>query len=315
MSKILVTGGAGFIGNNFVSHMLKKGHEIVIFDNGFRVGFSNLDNVGKKYEIINGDVSNFDDWEKIPNDIEYAYHFAAINGTKFFYEIPDQVINTNVLGTLNFVKRIRDTNVKKIFFASSSEIYGFPKIFPTPETEPMVIPDPMNARFSYSSSKIIGEMIIINFGRTTGIEYQIGRFHNIYGPAMGFEHVIPEFIRKIVKNEVFEVQGDGNESRCFCYISDAVKAIEMIMVNNGLKNEIFNIGIQKETTIKELINKLGKIVNKEISPVFKEFEKHGTLRRMPDTTKISKIGFEAKIDLETGLRECYNWYKKYFEKN
>jgi len=295
--------------------MLKKGHEVVIFDNGFRVGFSNLDNLEKKYEMVKGDVSNFEDWKKIPNDIEYAYHFAAINGTKFFYEIPDQVINTNVLGTLNFVKRIRDTDVKKIFFASSSEIYGFPKIFPTPETEPMVIPDPMNARFSYSSSKIMGEMIVINFGRTTGIEYQIGRFHNIYGPAMGFEHVIPEFIRKIVKKEVFEVQGNGNESRCFCYISDAVKAIEMIMENTVLKNEIFNIGIEKETTIKELISMLGKISGKEINPVFKEFEKHGTLRRMPDTTKISKIGFKAEIDLETGLKECHDWYKKYFEKN
>ncbi len=220
-----------------------------------------------------------------------------------------------MLGTLNFVNRIKNSNIKKIFFASSSEVYGFPDVFPTPETEPMTIPDPMNARFSYSSSKIIGEMIIINFSRSLGVDYQIGRFHNIYGPAMGFEHVIPEFIRKIVKNEPFEVQGDGQESRCFCYISDAVNAIYTIMENNSIRNNIFNVGNPEETTIKKLIEILGDISGKKINPILKEFEQHGTRRRVPDTSKINQLGFKPKINLKEGLKETYQWYKNYYETN
>lgn len=220
-----------------------------------------------------------------------------------------------MLGTLNFVNRIKNSNIKKIFFASSSEVYGFPNIFPTPETEPMTIPDPMNARFSYSSSKIIGEMIIINFGRSLGIDFQIGRFHNIYGPAMGFEHVIPEFIRKIVKNEPFEVQGDGQESRCFCYISDAVNAIYTIMENNSIRNNIFNVGNPEETTILKLIEILGDVSGKKINPIFKEFEQHGTRRRVPDLSKINQLGFKPRINLKEGLKETYQWYKNYFETN
>jgi len=220
-----------------------------------------------------------------------------------------------VLGTLNFVNRIKNSNIKKIFFASSSEVYGFPNIFPTPETEPMTIPDPMNARFSYSSSKIIGEMIIINFSRSLGIDFQIGRFHNVYGPAMGFEHVIPEFIRKIVKNEPFEVQGDGQDSRCFCYVSDAVNAISTIMQNKSIRNNIFNVGTSEETTIKQLIELLSNISGKKINPIFKEFKQHGTRRRVPDISKISQMGFKPMIDLKTGLKETYLWYKNYFETN
>ena len=128
MTKILVTGGAGFIGTNLINS-LKETNEIIVFDNEFRGSFNNFSD--KKIKLIKGDITKLADWEKIPNDIESAYHFAAINGTKYFYEIPDQVINTNVLGTLNFVKKINDSNVKNIFFASSSEVYGFPKIFPT----------------------------------------------------------------------------------------------------------------------------------------------------------------------------------------
>ena len=221
----------------------------------------------------------------------------------------------NVQGTLNFVNWIQNTSVRRVFFASSSEVYGFPKVFPTPETENLSIPDPQNPRFSYSSSKIIGEMIIINFGRSLGVDYQIGRFHNVYGPAMGFEHVMPEFIRKIVKNEPFEVQGNGQDSRCFCYVSDAVNAISIIMENKSIRNNIFNVGTPEETTIKQLIEILGDISGKKINPIFKEFEQHGTRRRVPDLSKINQLGFKPKINLKEGLKETYQWYKNYYETN
>jgi nucleoside-diphosphate-sugar epimerase len=171
-----------------------------------------------------------------------VYHLAAINGTKYFYEIPGKVLNVNVNGTINFVNWLQNSKVKRFFFSSSSEVYGFPKVFPTPETEELSIPDPTNPRFSYSSSKILGEIIVINFARTFGIDYSIGRIHNAYGPQMGFEHVMPEFIKRCVLNEEFTVQGDGAESRCFCFndITDIAKTSRFSPISLNCKLFIQN---------------------------------------------------------------------------
>lgn len=311
--KILVTGGSGFIGSYLVTK-LAKDHEVIVFDNGFRVGFSNIESVNN-ITLIKGDVVNKEDWKQLPYDIDLAYHLAAINGTRYFYEMPSKVLEVNVTGTLNFVNWIRNTDAKRFFFASSSEIYGFPKIFPTPETEPLTVPDPTNPRFSYSSSKIIGETVAINFSKAMGIDFVIGRFHNIYGPKMGFEHVIPEFIRKCVKNEEFTVQGDGSESRCFCFISDAIDGIILLSTNPYSKNGIFNIGTNEEVSIKELILRLEKIHGKKINPLHKKFENAGTKRRIPDISKIGKLGYKPKIFLDEGLKITYDWYSNFYKSN
>ena len=303
------------MGSNLVKSLLKKGHEIIVFDNGFRTGFNNLELFKDEITLVEGTVTDIEHWAKLPKDIDAAYHFAAINGTKYFYEIPEKILQVNVQGTLNFVNWMSETGVKKIFFASSSEVYGFPKIFPTPETEPLTVPDPINPRFSYSSSKIVGETITINYARTSGIEFSIARFHNIYGPHMGFEHVIPEFIRKCVRNEPFVVQGDGTETRSFCYVSDAIDGIMIISEHSNTKNEIFNIGTNHEVTIRELIMMLEKVHGKEIKPIYKEFRNSGTKRRVPDITKISKLGYKPKVTLEEGLKRTYEWYANYYKSN
>ncbi|MBS3923074.1 MAG: NAD-dependent epimerase/dehydratase family protein [Nitrosarchaeum sp.] len=291
--------------------LIHHNHEVVIFDNGFRVGFDNVENM-KNIQQIKGNVANLEDWNQLPSDIEQVFHLAAINGTKYFYEIPEKILEVNVGGTLNLFKWIPKTQVKKIFFASSSEVYGFPNVFPTPESETLCIPNSKNPRFSYSSSKIIGETITINFCKSLGIDYLIGRFHNVYGPKMGFEHVIPEFIRKCVKNEPFTVQGDGNETRSFCYIDDAIAGILCIANNSNARNDIFNIGTCEEVSINDLIKKLESIHGSSILPIYKEFKNAGTKRRVPDITKIENIGYKPLIPLVNGLELTYNWYKEYY---
>ena len=210
---------------------------------------------------------------------------------------------------------IKSTNCKRIFFTSSSEVYGFPSIFPTPENSILSIPDPTNPRFSYSSSKIVGETIIVNYAKSIGIDYTIARLHNAYGPKMGFEHVIPEFIRKVVKKEKFLVNGDGTESRSFCYISDIIEEIKLITNQSNGKNEIFNIGNPVETSINELILELEKIYGNKISPVYTKFKNPGTKRRVPDISKIKKLGYTPKISLSNGLQKTYEWYSNYYKKN
>lgn len=311
MAKVLVTGGAGFLGSNLVNELIKRGDDIVVFDNGFRQEFNNINEIKNTISLIKGDISKKEDWNAIPKDIEFAYHLAAINGTKFFYEIPEKVLKVNVEGTFNFVNWLQNSQVKRVFFTSSSEAYGFPKVFPTPETEELSIPDPTNPRFSYSSSKILGELIIINSVKTLGIDYSIGRIHNAYGPQMGFEHVMPEFIKRCVLNETFTVQGDGTESRCFCYVSDIIKAILTIMSSEDGKNEIFNIGNPHEDTINEMIRVLEKIHGKEILPEYKKFDKPGTKRRVPDISKLNKLGYTPSVTLEEGLKKTYDWYSNY----
>ena len=307
--KILVTGGTGFIGSYLINELQKK-HDVVSFDNGFRAGFENI--VSKSnVELVKGDVTKSEDCKKLPTDVDFVYHLAAINGTKYFYEMPVEVLRVNVLGTINFLDWMKTTSAKNFFFASSSEVYGFPNIFPTPETTPLTIPDPTNPRFSYSSSKIIGETLSINFAQTFGFDYVVGRFHNVYGPKMGFEHVIPEFIRKCVKNEDFFVQGTGTESRSFCYISDAVDAMILLATHQQSKNEVFNIGTDEEIEINDIIFQLEKIHNNKINPIYKEFPNAGTKRRVPDISKIHKLGYKQKISFNEGLQKTYDWYFNY----
>ena len=315
MAKILVTGGTGFVGSNLILQLIDGKNEIISFDNNSRNSFSNEKLKENNVNLIKGDITNLEDLKKIPKDIDIVYHLAAVNGTKYFYEIPEKVLEINVKGVFNLMESIKSTNCKRIFFTSSSEVYGFPSIFPTPENSILSIPDPTNPRFSYSSSKIVGETIIINYAKSIGIDYTIGRLHNAYGPKMGFEHVIPEFIRKIVKKEKFLVNGDGTESRSFCYISDIIEEIKLITNQSNGKNEIFNIGNPVETSINKLILELEKIYGDKISPVYTKFKNPGTTRRVPDLSKIKKLGYAPKISLNDGLQKTFEWYSNYYKKN
>lgn len=315
MNKVLVTGGSGFLGSYLTAELLKRGKEVVIFDNGFRNKFSNLSTIKDRITLIEGTVTKKEDWEKIPKDIDYVFHLAAINGTRYFYEIPERVIKVNAGGILNLVDWLEGSSVRRLFFASSSEAYGIPRIFPTPETEALSVPDPTNPRYSYSSSKIMGEIITINFAKSYSIDYTIGRIHNAYGPQMGFEHVIPEFIRKCIKKEPFTVQGDGTESRSFCYVTDIINCILLTSTDDRGRNEIFNMGNPTETTINDLIKLFEKMLNVKINPRYIPFQGEGTKRRVPDITKVRKLGYEPVISLEEGLKKTYDWYSKYYTAN
>ena len=150
-----------------------------------------------------------------------------------FYEIPDAVLDVNLRGVLNVAQACAVEDVRRLVFSSSSEVYGIPSEFPTPESAPLVVPDPTNPRWSYGASKIAGELVVTHTARRHGFESVILRYHNVYGPAMGWDHVVPQFISRLIRDEEFTVQGDGSQRRAFCYVDDAVAPTAAALTRGG----------------------------------------------------------------------------------
>ena len=322
MTKILVTGGTGFLGSAVVKHLLKIKKEVVIFDNNFRGSYSNIREIKDKVKFVKGDIRNLRDIKKAVRDVTEVYHLAFINGTSNFYDNPKLVMDVGINGTINLLNVINSNKkIKKFIYASSSEIYQEPDKFPTPENIYAKLPNTKNPRYSYASSKILGEVLTYNYLRND-LKKIIFRPHNIYGPSMGFEHVIPQIIRKIIKNTKklnlkkckIKIQGSGLESRSFCFIEDAAAGI-ILSANKGKNNEIYNIGNQDEITIKNLILKISKVLGINIKIESGKLQMGSALRRVPDNRKLKKLGYKSIYNLENGLIHTVNWYKNYYLKN
>ena len=322
MTKILVTGGTGFLGSAVVKHLLKIKKEVVIFDNNFRGSYSNIKEIKGKIKFVKGDIRNLIDIKKAMKNVTEVYHLAFINGTSNFYDNPKLVMDVGINGTINLLNIINlNKKVKKFVYASSSEIYQEPDKFPTPENIYAKLPNTKNPRYSYASSKILGEVLTYNYLRND-IKKIIFRPHNIYGPSMGFEHVIPQIIRKIIKNTKklnvkeckIKIQGNGLESRSFCFIEDAAVGI-ILSANKGKNKEIYNIGNQDEITIRNVILKISKILGIKIKIESGKLQMGSALRRVPDNGKLKKLGYKSIYNLENGLIKTVNWYKNYYLKN
>jgi nucleoside-diphosphate-sugar epimerase len=300
MKNILVTGGAGFIGSNIVKSLRDSGHKIVVFDNFSRGKNKNIKNIS----FINGDVRDREKVFKILKNIDSVVHLAFINGTKNFYKHPTEVLDVGVKGMVNIVDGCIKNNIKELILASSSEVYQTPLKVPTNENEPLKIPDVYNPRYSYAAGKILTEIIGINFGKKFFKKLIIFRPHNVYGPNMGNDHVIPEIIKKITKlkkNEKFiKIKSNGQEVRSFIHIDDFVDAFKLIF-DKGKHLQIYNIGTQEKIKIFNLIKLIkNKLKRKFYIKKSKAFYGNTNIR-CPDIKKIVQLGFKAKINLNQGL--------------
>lgn len=324
---ILITGGTGFVGLHLTRYLLKEEPlaEIVIVDNLFRgKRDSDLEAVLKnpRIRLIEADLTDKSAFKKINRHFDQVYHLAAINGTKFFYEIPHEVLRVNIESLLNILAWFCKGDHGKLIFSSSGETYagsiqvGIAKI-PTPETVPLTIIDPQNPRWSYGGSKIIGELLCLNYARMYKKQIAVVRFHNFYGPRMGFEHVIPEFCKRIIKGKnPFTING-GKETRAFCFIEDGVRALYLAMQSENSSGEIINLGNDKEEiSIQELAKLLFKVTGKNPDIKLENAPEGSVMRRCPDISKARKLlRYEPKIKLEDGLRQTWEWYSKFWLKN
>ncbi len=309
--KYLITGGTGFIGSNISRYLVKKNQKVIIFDNNFRGNLQKIKDIKNKIKFVKGDIRNFKSIDKCLKKVDVVIHLAYINGTKNFYNKPVDVLEIATKGIINILDACIKNNIKEIYLASSSEVYQTPKKIPTPENETLKIPDIFNPRYSYGGGKILTELMGINYGRKFFKKLVIFRPHNVYGPDMGNEHVVPEFIKKIskLKKSRFLIKGTGNESRSFIYIDDFVNAFSLLL-KKGKHLNIYNIGTNEQIKIKELAKTIGKILSKKIKIKKGKIAKGSTFKRCPNISKIIKLGFSRKFDLKNGLKKTINWYQK-----
>ena len=299
-----VTGGSGFLGSAISNLLVKKGHKVTIFDNNSRGSFNKIKNIKKKIKFIRVDIRDYKKLNTSLKHVDAVVHLAYVNGTKYFYSRPVQVLEIATKGIVNIIDACINNKIGELYLASSSEVYQTPKSIPTDEKESLKIPDIYNPRYSYGGGKILTELMGIHYGKKFFKRLIIFRPHNVYGPKMGNEHVIPEFIKRFrkLKNKNFKIQGSGNEIRSFIYIEDFVNAFNLIL-NHGRHLGIYNIGTNEKIKIKSLALKLSKILNKKILIKKTTLRKGSTKVRLPDIRKIKKLGFKQKIKLSLGLKK------------
>lgn len=315
----MVTGGSGFIGANLVERLTAFGYFPVVFDNDSRGSKERLKHLNGKIEIVEGDIRNLDQVKEAAQGCSSILHLAFVNGTRFFYERPDVVLEVGVKGALNTLEAAMELGVDRYVLASSSEVYQQPSHLPTSEEERIIIPDVTNPRFSYSGGKIISELLTINYLRRSAVVHTIFRPHNVFGPNMGFEHVIPELMKKIHEaNNGFQteectlaIQGTGRETRAFCYVEDAVDQI-MTIYENGKSGNIYHVGMPHERSILELITDMGTILGIKITVIPGNLQSGGTLRRCPDIRKVCALGYVQNDHYLAGLKKTVEWYKNYY---
>lgn len=314
MKSYLITGGTGFIGRAVIRALLSKGFKVRVLDDNSRGNLDSLKDILHDFEFINADIRDTQKVKKACQRIDAVIHLASINGTRYFYSIPEVVLDVSTRGMINIIDACLWHGVEELFFASSSEVYHIPPKVPTSENVPMVIPDPFNPRFSYAGGKIISELLTLNYGRQYFKKAIIFRPHNVYGPEMGWEHVIPQFMirmRRLIPSGrgkiKFPIQGSGRETRSFVFIDDFVDGL-MLLLEAGRHLEIYNVGTTEEIQIRELARLVAKYFKKDIVIVPGKLASGGTPRRLPDISKITKLGYRPKVNLKKGIAITAQWY-------
>ena len=313
--RILVTGGSGFIGSALAKALVHAGHKVRVLDDNSRGSPRRLGEIEKEIEFVAGDIRDAGAVTKAARGMDEVHHLAFVNGTEFFYTQPELVLDVGVRGMVNVIDACRKNNVGTLVLASSSEVYQTPPTVPTDETAPLSIPDPLNPRYSYGGGKLISELMAINYGRKFFERVLIFRPHNVYGPDMGWEHVIPQFalrLHRLAQAQAsgalrFEIQGSGSETRSFCFVDDLVAGV-LVMRDKGEHLGIYHVGTMDEVTIADLARRVAKAAGREIELVPGPLPAGGTQRRCPDISKLARLGYKPRVPLDQGLKATLDWY-------
>ncbi len=319
--RYLVTGASGFIGSALVRALLKNGNDVRALDNESRGSRHRLRDVESQIVWMDGDVRDASTVARAVQGVDAVCHLAAINGTEFFYSRPELVLEVAVKGMLNVLDACIAHGVGELFVASSSEVYQTPDQVPTDETVALSIPDPLNPRYSYGGGKIISELLTLNYGRKKLQRAVIFRPHNVYGPDMGWEHVIPQLTLRMHKlcqktkgTVLLPIEGTGEETRAFVFIDDLIAELMKVM-EKGEHLGIYNIGTEDEMSIKQLAEEIARFFGRDVRIASRELKPGGTLRRCPSIKRIRDLGYAPTVSLKQGLAATIPWYLANADKN
>lgn len=313
--RYLVTGGTGFIGAALVRRLLSDGHFVRVLDNNFRGAPRRLGDAIDDVEMIEGDIRDRDIVRAATRGMDCVAHLAYVNGTEFFYSQPEIVLDIAIRGMLNVIDACRAEGTTELVLASSSETYQTPPVVPTAEDAPLTVPDVLNPRYSYGGGKIACELMAVNYGRTGFDKVLIFRPHNVYGPDMGWEHVLPQFIMRAGDAVAaqpsgpvsFPIQGDGSQTRAFVHIDDFTDGLLTVM-ERGSHLGIYHIGNPEELTIRSVAVKILAHLGREALIIVGDAPPGATQRRVPDISKLAALGFLPRISLDDGLPSMIDWY-------
>jgi UDP-glucose 4-epimerase len=309
--RILLTGGAGFIGSHLADHYVAKGDQVTILDNFSTGSQGNIAHLAGKVTTLDGDIRNVELVEKLTIDADLVLHMAAALGVNTILESPLESMSTNITGSevvLNAAAKFK----KRIIIASTSEIYGKNPQQPLSEADDRVVGAPQKIRWTYSDAKAIEEAMAFALHQEKKLPVTTVRLFNTVGPRQSGRYgmVVPRFVQAALKNEALTIYGDGTQSRVFCHVDDAVSAIATIAATDATIGEVFNVGGSGEVSIKELAEKVISTTKSQSVITYIPYSDaypagfEDIQRRVPDISKIKQaIGWAPTKDLETIIKD------------
>jgi UDP-glucose 4-epimerase len=310
--KILITGGAGFIGSHLAERLLKDGDEVSVIDNLSTGSMKNIEGFLDKpgFTFTEGDIRDASLMASLVEKCGCIYHLAAAVGVKLIAERPVHTIETNIGGT-EVVLDMANKFAKKILIASSSEIYGKSEAVPFDEDDDLVLGSTRFSRWSYACSKAIDEFLGLAFFQQYELPVVIARFFNTIGPRQTGQYgmVVPRFVQSALKNEPVTIYGTGKQSRCFCYVGDVVDAVIQLMDCDSAAGRVFNIGSNEEITIEKLAERIISLAGSKSKKTYMDYEEaygrpiDDMARRVPKLERIKEaIGWQPKTRLDEALK-------------
>jgi len=317
--KALITGGAGFIGSHLAEKLLKLDYEVTVLDDLSTGSLDNISNCKKQenFQFIKGNIRDGNLVDELCRKNDLVFHLAAAVGVKLIADDPVHTIETNIAGT-EVVLDMANKYKRKIFIASTSEVYGKSEVLPFEENGNLILGSTIFSRWSYACSKAIDEFLGFAFHRQYGLDVIIGRFFNTIGPRQTGKYgmVIPRFVESALNNEPLMVYGTGEQRRCFCYVKDVVEAVVGLMSCKNAPGKIYNIGSTEEVSINQLAEKIINLTNSKSRKEHISYrEAYGVpiedmTRRLPSLKRIKNtIGWEPKTNLTDALKHIINHFE------